>query len=128
MANHLTDVLSSDQHTVKPWYDGKVDFAPLVVDLKEHGFPLFGGRLDYLENRPVAALVYQRQKHFINLFIWPATNAAPLEKKTFIRKGYNLIHWTDAGMTFWAVSDLNSSELHDFEELIKGHAAPSIPR
>ncbi len=127
MANHLTDVPSSDQHTVKPWFDGKMDFAPPVVDLKDHGFPLIGGRLDYEQNRSVAALIYQRQKHFINLFIWPAAGAAALEEKSFTRNGYNLIHWTAGGMTFWAVSDLNGAELHDFAELIKGHAVPASP-
>jgi len=127
MATHLTDVPSSDQHTVKPWFDGKLDFAPPVVDLKDHGFPLAGGRLDYFGNRPVAALVYQRQKHFINLFIWPATGAAA-EEKTYIRNGYNLIHWNAAGMTFWAVSDLNRDELHDFAESIKNQASPATPR
>ena len=123
MVNHLTDVASSDQHTVKPWFDGKVDFAPPVVNLSEQGFPLLGGRLDYLDGRQVAALVYQRQKHFINLFIWPAPAGSP--EKNFTRNGYNLIHWNDGGMTFWAVSDLNRNELRDFEQLIKGQAAPA---
>jgi anti-sigma factor RsiW len=126
MADHLFDVPSADPHTVKPWIDRKLDFAPPVVDLKEHGFPLVGGRLDYQVSRPVAALVYQRQQHVINLFIWPAANTAAVEEKTFIRRGYNLIHWTAAGMTFWAVSDLNRNELHDFEQLIKGQAAPVV--
>src|SRR5260221_855018 len=85
MASHLTDVLSSDQHTVKPWFDGKLDFAPPVVDVRDHGFPLAGGRLDYFGNRPVAALVDQRQKHFINLFIWPAANVTKAEEKNYIR-------------------------------------------
>ncbi len=117
MAMHLTDVPSSDQHTVKPWFDGKLDFAPTVKDLRDQGFPLIGGRLDYLAERPVAALVYGRQKHFINLFIWPSTNPGPAKPRAASRHGYHLVHWADQSMTYWAVSDLNEKELLDFAEL-----------
>ena len=119
MATHLTDVASSDQHTVKPWFDGKIDFAPPVKDLVAQGFPLVGGRLDYLQNRPVAALVYQRHKHLVNLFIWPATRSSKETEKPAVRQGYNLLHWNESGMTFWAVSDLNPVELREFAGLIR---------
>ena len=121
-ANHLTDVASSDQHTVKPWFQGKLDYSVSVKDWSAEGFPLVGGRLDYLEDRPVAALVYQRRKHFINLFIWPS--ASHSAQKTVMRQGYNLFHWAQAGMTFWAVSDLNSGELQEFAKLVQSHPAP----
>ena len=116
MANHLTDVPSSDQHTVKPWLDAKLDFAPRVVDLSQQGFPLIGGRLDYLDNRPVAALIYQRRKHFINLFVWPAESNAAKATKTISRQGYQLLHWVDSDFNYWAVSDVNADDLQTFRQ------------
>jgi anti-sigma factor RsiW len=116
MANHLTDVASSDQHTVKPWLDAKLDFAPAVVDLASEGFPLVGGRLDYLDNRTVAALVYQRRKHFINLFVWPAAPDATRTPKIITRQGYQLLHWVDSDFDYWAVSDVNVNDLQTFKE------------
>jgi anti-sigma factor RsiW len=116
MANHLTDVASSDQHTVKPWLDAKLDFAPAVVDLSSEGFPLIGGRLDYLDNRPVAALIYQRRKHFINLFVWPAAPDATRTPKTITRQGYQLLHWVNSDFNYWAVSDVNEKDLEAFKQ------------
>jgi len=118
MANHLTDVASSDQHTVKPWLDEKLDFAAPVVDLAGEGFPLVGGRLDYLNNRAVAALVYQRRKHFINLFVWPA-EAGSASSNTLARQGYHLLHWTDSDFNYWAVSDVNPDDLQTFKQLFE---------
>ena len=119
MVDHLSDVVSSDQHTVKPWFNGKVDFSPVVIDTTPQGFPLVGGRLDYIDNRPVAALVYQRQKHVINLFIWPADPGSPNSMQVLNRQGYNLVRWVEGGMTYWAVSDLNPPELEEFIRLIQ---------
>ncbi|HEX4164170.1 MAG TPA: anti-sigma factor [Bryobacteraceae bacterium] len=113
LANHLSDVVSTDQHTVKPWFSGKLDFAPVVKDLSSKGFPLAGGRLDYLDNRPVAALVYKRRQHTINLFLWPST-ASDSSPRTLTSRGYNVVHWTHAHMTYWAVSDVNAADLAEF--------------
>lgn len=119
MPGHLTDVLSSDQHTVKPWFDGKVDFAPPVKDFASQDFRLYGGRLEYLNNRPVATLIYQRRLHYINLFIWPAEPAGSTGEVAIQRQGYNLIHWSSSGMNFWAISDLNGVELREFAFLVQ---------
>jgi len=115
MANHLTDVASSDQHTVKPWLDAKLDFAPPVVDLSSEGFPLIGGRLDYLDNRPVAALIYERRKHFINLFVWPAGSNTIGAANAMSHQGYQLLHWVDSDFNYWAVSDVNADDLQTFK-------------
>jgi len=126
MADHLTDVSSSDQHTVKPWFSGKLDFSPQVKDLADHGFPLVGGRLDYLANKPVAALVYQRRQHFINLFIWPSSKGSGLREQTLARQGYNLIHWTKSDLSYWTISDLNLSELQQFVQLLQNDASRTM--
>ena len=116
MANHALDIASSDQHTVKPWFDGKLDFAPPVKDLAAQEFPLLGGRLDYLGGHPVAALVFQRHKHVINLFIWPTKDPDTKPATLAPMQGYNLIHWSETAMTFWAVSDVNANELLEFSK------------
>ena len=124
MANHLTDVASSDQHTVKPWLDTKLDFAPAVPDLSGKGFPLVGGRLDYLDSRPVATLIYQRRKHFINLFVWPTESNAAKATKTISRQGYHLLHWADSDFNYWAVSDVNADELQTFKQGFEEQTRP----
>jgi anti-sigma factor RsiW len=119
LAAHLVDVASSDQHTVKPWFDGKIDFAPVVRDFAANGFPLVGGRLDYLDGKTVAALVYQRNKHPINLFITPEPASRRTSPRLVNRRGYNIFSWTDNGMKYWAISDLNQAELREFGELVQ---------
>jgi len=127
-AGHLMDVVSTDQHTVKPWFDGKLDFAPTVNNLAAENFPLVGGRLDYIGERTVAALIYSRAKHTINLFIWPAADGSSALDNAVVERGYNLVHWTDSGMEFWAVSDLNRVELQEFARLFRAAPAASAPR
>jgi anti-sigma factor RsiW len=118
MASHLTDIASTDQHTVKPWFNGKLDFSPTVTDLASSGYPLIGGRLDYLDGRQVAALVYQRRKHWINVFTWPTESDRNSVASSKTRQGFHVIHATIGGMAYWIVSDLNAGELSDFARLL----------
>jgi anti-sigma factor RsiW len=118
MAAHLTDVLTSDQHTVKPWFTGKLDFSPEVRDFTADGFDLVGGRLEYLDGHSAAAIVYQRHKHVINVFTWPSSGSDE-EPRTIAQQGFNLIEWKQAGMYYCAVSDLNQQELSEFSSMLR---------
>jgi anti-sigma factor RsiW len=126
MADHLTDVRSSDTHTVKPWFEGKLDFSPPVIDVTDQGFALLGGRLDYLVNRPVAVLIYRRRQHVINLFIWPAEIPVSIEKRALGRQGYQLVPWHTSEMTYWAVSNLNLRELQEFAQAMQCRVTPAV--
>jgi anti-sigma factor RsiW len=117
MANHLVDEPSSDQHTVKPWFAGKLDFSPAVKNLDTEGFPVAGGRLDYIDNRPVAAIVYRRRQHVINLFVWPSAPGSGEARSSVTMNGFNTIGWRSDGMRYWAISDLNKQELELFSRL-----------
>jgi len=119
MPGHLTDVLSSDQHTVKPWFNGRLDYSPPVHDFAGRGYPLLGGRLDYVDERTVAVLAYGRRQHLINVYLWPATRSPSVAPKTRDRQGYHELHWTTADYTYWVVSDLGLAELHDFVQLVQ---------
>src|SRR5208283_321921 len=119
MAGHLMDVVSTDQHTVKPWFNGKLDFSPPVTDFAKDGFPLVGGRLDYINGRQVAALVYQHGKHVINVFMWPTAGDTTSAERIETEHGYNVDQLTVAGMNCWVVSDLNQQELDRFARLIR---------
>lgn len=119
--HHLTDVASTDQHTVKPWFAGRVDFSPPVVDLAAAGFPLIGGRLDLLDGRPAAALVYGRRQHVVNLFLWPA-GAAPIAARDFESHGFNATSWTQGDFDCLAVSEIPASELAGFAETFRAQS------
>ena len=114
-AEHLTDVLSSDQHTVKPWFNGRIDMAPPVIDLTVQGFTLIGGRLDYIDGKPVAVIVYRRRVHVINLFVMQGLDSALQAGQVDTFQGFNVLRWNDKDLNFLAVSDLNQEELKEFE-------------
>jgi len=115
-AGHLTDVISTDQHTVKPWFNGKLDVAPPVIDLTAQGFTLIGGRLDYVDARPIGAIVYRRRAHVINLFVAQTASTERRAAKTETLQGFNIRRWSDRGLNYWAVSDLAADELAEFGE------------
>ena len=119
MGEHLFDVRSTDQHTVKPWFLGKLDFSPPVTDLAQAGFPLTGGRLDYVAGRPVAALVYTRGQHTINVFVWPEASDAVRSSDARAIRGFHVRHRTRGGMSYWAVSDVNDADLDQFVKLLQ---------
>src|SRR5580658_3823245 len=126
-AGHLMDVETSDQHTVKPWFDGKVDVAPPVVDLTAEGFTLLGGRLDYIGGEPVASVVYRRRKHIINLFVARRLGREHAFVAASTVQGYNVRHWSDQGLDYWAVSDLDGGELGEFVQKVSAALHPGRP-
>jgi len=114
---HLTDVISTDQHTVKPWFNGRLDISPPVVDLAKDGFPLIGGRLDYLDDHAAAVLVYKYNSHVINLFVWHQKQTSIDLEQSSLQQGYNMRHWQHGDLQFWAVSDVNPVKLAEFEHI-----------
>jgi anti-sigma factor RsiW len=123
---HLIDVVSSDQHTVKPWFNGRLDVSPPVIDLTAQGFTLIGGRLDYVDARTIGAVVYKRRAHVINLFVAQTSNTAHKPAKIEAIQGFNIRRWSDRGMNFWAVSDIGADELAEFGE--KFEAATQVSK
>ena len=118
----IAEVLSSDRHTVKPWFQGRLDYAPPVFDFAEEGFPLLGGRIEHVRGNPVAALSYQHRRHVLDVFVWPSTAvAAPIRS---VRRGFNVEHWADDSMQYWAVSDMDREEMANFALLWQNRAAP----
>lgn len=127
LPGHLIDVQSSDRHTVKPWFAGRIDIAPPVIDLAPKGFPLVGGRLDYVQGHSAAALIYGRRLHMINLFVWRAVPGQPTRAST-VRDGYAILHWTTGDLSYWAVSDAAPAELEAFRAAYSEEAPSSIAR
>jgi anti-sigma factor RsiW len=131
MADHLVDVASTDRHTVKPWFNGKLDFTPDVRDFAAEDFPLQGGRLDYVAGRPAAALVYRHGGHYVNLFVWPApangTSSQPDDEHPSAANGYHAVHWTRAGLSHWAVTDADEGTLRRFAQLAQSEPPPTSP-
>ena len=123
VTGRLTDVSSSDSHTVKPWFSGKLNFSPPVLDLTAQGFPLVGGRLDYLAGRPVAALVYRHRQHVIQLYVWPTTDRSGSDLRSQTHQGFQLASWSDSAMHYWAISDLNVDALKSFSSVIQNQVA-----
>jgi anti-sigma factor RsiW len=118
MADHLTDVLTSDQHTVKPWLSARLDVSPAVLDLKDQGFPLVGGRLDYVAGHPAAAVVYRHAQHVINLFAWASPGTADTGFHEVSSRGFNVVSWHQGGVSYYAVSDLEADQLARFAKLV----------
>jgi anti-sigma factor RsiW len=125
MASHLTDVVSSDRHTVKPWFAGRVEFSPPVADLAAEGFPLSGGRLDYVAGHAAVALVYTRGAHVINVFVWPTTEPIAGAVASSDARGYQIVRWTSGGFSWWAVSDMAAPDLAEFARKLATASAPA---
>ncbi len=120
MVSHLVDCASGDQHTVRPWFNGKLDYSPPVPDLTRAGYTLVGGRVDILERRPVAAIVYQHEKHVINLFVWPATDRK-IDMDVQSERGYHFCGWNQARLNFFCISEISAAELEMFEDEVREH-------
>jgi len=111
----IAEVMSSDRHTVKPWFQGRLDYAPPVIDLASDGFPLVGGRIEHVRGEVVATLAYTRNRHVVDLFVWPSSEHKPTVRQ--VRRGFNVVHWADGSMQYWAVSDMDREEIESFTRL-----------
>ncbi|NYT39342.1 anti-sigma factor [Sphingomonas sp. R-74633] len=120
IAGHVVDIATSNRHVVKPWFNGRIDFAPPVPELAAQGFPLVGGRMDYIEDKPAAAIVYKRALHTINLFVRPAAGLSLPGASAVRHKGYSLVRWTNGGLEYWAVSDVDPNDLQLFRQAYQG--------